>query len=220
MSATGGSEQGSADHGRDERRASPRSSLMLRTAKVVCQSGDYVCIVRDVSPEGVGLRFLHAAPGEERILLELANSATYPVERVWAGKQQAGYRFASQIDLHEFIHEPSPYEARPVRLRVQADARLISGNQTIDAALADLSTGGAMIELGNAFGIGCILRLEIGAHLSKLAEICWVDEGRTGLSFLQPMTISELAHTALAIQPFGRDRNTVEHYPAAAIRAA
>ncbi|ABC64550.1 PilZ domain-containing protein [Erythrobacter litoralis] len=220
MSATEPSKLPSGQQSHDTRRASPRSSLMLRTAKLVCQSGEYVCIVRDVSPEGVGLRFLHAAPTERRILLELANGATYPVERVWAGKQQSGFRFAAAIDLHEFIHEPSPYRARPIRLRISAAASLASGNQAEAAGLVDLSTGGARVESARDYGIGCILRLEVGSQLSKLAEVCWADEGRLGLSFLQPMTIEELAGTALALQPYGSMRECGATDHAKAVRAA
>ena len=190
-----------------DKRASARSSLMLRSAKLICQSGEYVCIVRDVSADGVGLRFMHAVPPESRIILELANGATYPVERVWTGKRQAGYRFAAKIDLHEFIHEPSPYVARPVRLRVTADAVLVSGNQEDQARLLDLSTGGAMVLSECPFGAGAILRLQIGDQVSKLAEICWTEEGRIGLSFLQPMTIEDLAVTALALQPCDASRD-------------
>ena len=64
-----------------------------------------------------------------------------------------------------------------------------------------LWTGGAMVMTERSFGVGAILRLQIGEKLSKLAEICWTEEGRIGLSFLQPMTIEDLAVTALALQP-------------------
>lgn len=203
-----------------DQRATPRSSLMLRTAKVVCQSGEYVCIVRDVSSDGVGLRFLHSAPSEDRILLELANGATYPVERVWAGKRQSGFRFAASIDLEEFIHEPSPYRARPIRLRITADAELTCGNRSEPARLVDLSCGGAMIDSAMEAAVGGILRLEIGTHLSKLAEVCWTEAGCLGLSFLQPMKIEELATTVLALQPFDGIRAAPIDDDASTIRAA
>ena len=54
-----------------EAREATRTSMMLRCAKVICQTGEYVAIIRDVSELGVGLSFLHRAPLEPRILLEL-----------------------------------------------------------------------------------------------------------------------------------------------------
>jgi hypothetical protein len=43
-------------------RGAARSSLMFRTAKILCESGEYVCVVRDVSATGARLRLFHAAP--------------------------------------------------------------------------------------------------------------------------------------------------------------
>ena len=104
-----------------DRRASHRASLMLRRAKLVCQSGEYLTLIRDVSELGVGLGFLHDVPPEPRVLLKLANDMTYPVERVWTGKRQAGYRFASQVMLEEFCRENSQYQSRPLRLAFLAN---------------------------------------------------------------------------------------------------
>ena len=90
--------------GRDARQAH-RASLMLRRAKLVCQSGEYLTLIRDVSQDGIGLGFLHDVPPEPRTILQLANGMTYPVERVWAKSRQAGYRFGCTIALDEFLHK-------------------------------------------------------------------------------------------------------------------
>ena len=55
-----------------ENRQSHRASLMLRRAKLVCQSGEYLTLIRDVSEKGIGLGFLHDVPPEPRTLLQLA----------------------------------------------------------------------------------------------------------------------------------------------------
>ena len=115
-----------------------RASPMLRSAKVVCQTGEYVCLVRDVSEDGVLLSYLHEVPGEPRIILSLANGQTYPIQRLWAGEAQAGYRFAGHAPLEEFLHESAPINVRPVRLTGSAAARVIDGSASYGAQLLAL----------------------------------------------------------------------------------
>lgn len=197
-----------AEHEMDseDQRASERSSLMLRSAKLVCQSGEYVCIVRDVSSDGVGLRFMHAVPTEPRIILELSNGSTYPIERVWAGKQQAGYRFARAIELNDFIHEPSPFENRPIRLRMCTEAVIEAQRVAHRARLVDLSRGGAMIECGERFPEGAFLTLELPGIGAKAADVAWRKGAQHGLMFHQPLSIEQLADTAMVLQPFDAPR--------------
>ena len=191
---------------KQDQRAATRSSLMLRSAKLVCQSGEYVCIVRDVSAEGVGLRFMHAVPSEPRIILELSNGSTYPVERVWKGRQQAGYRFARAIELNDFIHEPSPFESRPIRLRIRADALVEAHRVQHRVKLVDLSRGGATIACKERFPEGAYLTLELPGMGAKPADVCWRKGAQHGLMFHQPLSIEQLAETAMALQPFDAAR--------------
>lgn len=185
---------------------------MLRMAKVVCQKGEYLCIVRDVSAEGVGLRFLHAVPPEPRIILALANGATYPVERVWSGKQQAGYRFASPVEVDEFIHEPSPFASREVRLSTRAAAKVEAGGQLHDAEVMDLSKGGAMIASAIPFAVGSRVALATKGMQRRLVDVCWRKGEMHGLSFVEPMTTAKLAEVALLLRPFdaGQDGGEVQ----------
>lgn len=185
-----------------EARAAARSSLMLRMAKLVCQSGEYLCVVRDVSAEGVGLRFLHAVPPEPRIILTLANGATYPVERVWQGKQQAGFRFASPVEIDEFIHEPSPFASREVRLSIRTAAKVEAAGLLHDAEVKDLSKGGAMIASVIPFAVGSRVALATKGIQRRMVDVCWRRGDMHGLSFAEPMTTAELAEVALLLQPF------------------
>lgn len=188
----------------NDARGAPRSSLMLRMAKLVCQSGEYLCVVRDVSAEGVGLRFFHVAPPEPRIILALANGATYPVERVWQGKQQAGYRFPNAIDVDEFIHEPAPYASREVRLSLRCEGRIEAQRIPYGVTLCDLSKGGAMAECPVHLPVGGRVYLTLPGEAPRLADVCWRKGDSHGLSFVQPLATGELAALALSLQPFGQ----------------
>lgn len=190
------------DGGIEEREAE-RASLSLRPAKMVCQSGEYICQVRDVSTLGVGLAFLHPIPPEARIILQLANDATYPIERVWIGKRQAGYRFGCDVTLEEFVGEKSAYEARALRLKVSAPARLKDGREEITARLVDLACEGARIECDGDLALGRLFGFEVEGMSAQLCEIRWRDGKQFGVSFQHALTLKELAHCALQLQPFG-----------------
>lgn len=185
-----------------------RASMTLRRAKLVCQSGEYLCLIRDVSELGVGLGFMHEVPPEPRTLLQLANDLTYPIERVWTGQRQAGYRFGGDITVNEFLREQSPHAARPLRLSIPGMVRLRDGHKHHDARLIDLSCEGAKIASPADIPIGRLFSFELDGLPVQLAQMRWTESGRYGLKFQQPIETEELAACALHQQPFERDRSS------------
>ena len=192
----------------DDRRCAHRASMVLRRAKLVCQSGEYLTLIRDVSELGVGLGFLHDVPPEPRTLLKLANDLTYPVERVWTGKRQAGYRFASQVLLDEFVREHSNFPSRPIRMEFSAPVRVIEGRDRFDARLLDLSCEGAKITCSGEFADGRMVSLDIEGLPQQLAQVRWSEGKRIGLKFHAPIETEELANCALFHQPFDKTRSS------------
>lgn len=189
-----------------ERRQAARKSLMLRSAKVVCQSGEYVCLIRDVSELGTSLSFLHEAPTEPRIILALANGLTFPIEKIWSGRRQAGYRFASRVSLEEFMQESAPFALRPIRLKLQAAARIADGRFSHSARLLDLSTHGAKFECEGLLKRGHLIGFQAEGMAQQLGQIVWSEETgapfRYGFEFQHPLELKELARLALRMQPF------------------
>ena len=185
---------------------SQRAAMVLRRAKLVCQSGEYLCLIRDVSDQGIGLGFLHDVPPEPRTLLQLANDLTYPVERVWTGQRQAGYRFGGEVTLDDFLCENSPHTIRPIRLNIPGIVRLREGRKFMDARLLDISCEGAKIASPAEFRIGALMSFELPGLPPQLAQIRWGDQGRYGVRFQQPVETEELARCAMHLQPFGAGR--------------
>ncbi len=179
-----------------------RRRLMLRSAKVVCASGEYVCLVRDVSQIGTSLSFLHDVPPEERMILALANGLTYPIERVWSGKRQAGYRFGAHILMEEFMHDSAPFELRPIRLEIAAPACLIDRRERATVQMLNISTHGAKIESASDHALHHLIGFQIEGVQQYLGELCWREETQYGLRFQHPLALQELADLALTRQPF------------------
>jgi PilZ domain len=185
-----------------DQRAAPRSSLLLRTAKVVCQSGEYLCLVRDVSATGTGLRFFHAVPPEPRIFLELANGQIHPIERVWARESEAGYRFASEIDVEDFIAERSDHATRAIRLRLQRPALVTVEGHDCLATLHDISRTGARIEAEQSWPLQAFVRLELTGFPIRYGHVRWREGTAHGIVFQNVMPLGDLAQHLLAAQPF------------------
>lgn len=194
----------SGQHSPDELRANDRHALMLRGAKLVCESGEYLCIIRDVSETGVRLRLFHALPRDPQLALELANGDVYFIERIWERGDEAGFRFAAPIDVHAFISEPSPYPRRPLRLRISLDALVFTDEIAREAEVLDLSQYGACIETRRPLPIGRKIRLEAEGLPPLAANICWRSRQRHGLVFRQSFAFNELARLAGKLQDCGK----------------
>ena len=191
-----------ATNPRERTHASARPSLMLRSAKVVCQTGEYACVIRDVSRLGTSIAFLHDVPPEPRILLCLGNGLVYPIERVWAGKRQAGYRFVQEQDLAEFLHESAPFDARPIRLEIKAAARIIDGRDQHRVDLLDISTHGAKFASEAEHEVGRLIGFQVQGMVQQLGKVVWHSDGVFGLQFQQPLGLQDLALAALRLQPY------------------
>lgn len=186
-------------------RQDQRHTLMLRTAKVVCQSGEYVCLVRDVSEGGVGLRFLHDVPEEKRIFLELANGALYPIERCWAdgGPEgaQAGYRFAAPVVLADFLSEASLFPHRPVRLRLKVPVLLTADGHDCRAMLIDVSRCGAKLAAERELPEHAFVRFDAVGLPLRFGHIRWRKGHDHGIAFQEAIPLEELARCLYALQP-------------------
>ncbi|MBV1691208.1 PilZ domain-containing protein [Novosphingobium sp. G106] len=197
-------------------RAAPRSSLMFRTAKLLCETGEYVCVVRDISATGCRLRLFHMAPPDQHLFLELANGDRYAMERVWTRDDHAGFRFSCEIDVDHFIAEPSPYPRRPIRLNLKLPADVVVDGVAAPAVLLDLSQQGARIDAGRKFAIEQKLWLGVEGQPQRFGCVRWRNGYTHGLVLQQGFKLDELAHYALALQPFGADPTVPA--PAAAAR--
>lgn len=185
-----------------ELRDAPRFSLVMRTAKLLCESGEYVCIVRDISATGTKIRVFHDVPPDEHLYLELANGRRYAMERVWQDGDHAGYRFSCVIEVNEFVEETSLYGRRPVRLRLQRPCLVTADGRDWHAMLVNISQQGACIEASGELPIRQLVRVEVPGLPLRFGHVCWRKEHAHGVVFQNALRLDELARQALALQPF------------------
>lgn len=185
----------------EELRSAPRFTLLIRSAKLTCEAGEYLCIIRDVSASGVRLRIFHTLPPVQTFQLELASGERFEIERVWEAKDHAGFRFADWIDVKDFIAEASPYPKRALRLRVEFPATIDVDGGAAQALVRDLSREGARIETTMPLAIRQKVKLSARGLPPIIGNVCWRSSAAYGLVFQQVFTFEELAKLAAQLQP-------------------
>ncbi|MBW8753281.1 MAG: PilZ domain-containing protein [Sphingomonadales bacterium] len=191
----------------EELRSAPRFTLLIRSAKLICDDAEYLCIIRDVSASGLRLRIFHGLPPSRTFQLELASGERFEVERVWEAKDHAGFRFADWIDVQTFIAEASPYPKRALRLRLEFPATIEVDGGSAQATVRDLSREGARVEAAVPLAIRQKVKLTARNLPPIIGSVCWRSASAYGLVFQQVFTFEELARLAaqlqLASQPSG-----------------
>ena len=156
----------------DDRRAgASRQRLLMRVAKLICESGEYPCVMLDVSETGTKLRLFHAHPPETFMMIELSNGAIYPVERRWTKDGVAGLRFTNPVDVADFINEASPRPRRPIRLRTRHSVQFVAGGERGHGMLTNLSARGACIEAGRQLPGGSLVKVEIAGRTNCICDL-------------------------------------------------
>lgn len=198
----------------DELRSAPRFTLLIRSAKLVCEHGEFLCIIRDVSASGVRLRIFHPLPPVDAYQLELATGDRFDIERVWESPDHAGFRFADWIDVRDFIAEASPYPKRALRLRVEFPAQIEAAASAAPAMVRDLSREGARIECDLPLAIRQKVKLSARGLPPIVGNVCWRSATAYGLVFQQVFTFDELAKLAARLQSIGQSpggRDGISH---------
>ncbi len=187
-----------------DRRTDGRHRLMLRAAKLCSMSGEYVCVVHDVSQTGAKLRLFHEHPPEDFMFLQLSGGFLVALERRWINGEYAGFRFSCKVDVADFIREKVKHMPRPLRLCIQQPNAVhgLAGNA--DAVLVDLSAQGACIETGGKVSIRERVNLVIGDMPARVGHVCWHKRGRFGVVFQAGLGLKQLASAAHALQPYSR----------------
>ncbi|WP_296678608.1 PilZ domain-containing protein [Novosphingobium sp.] len=189
-----------ADHGNAaanpdaEARTAPRVSLLLRAAKLISPSAEFLCILRDVSSTGLKARLFHRLPAERPLKLELGNGQCFTVEPVWERDSHAGFRFLHQgIDVTELVRESTPFPRRSLRLKLTRDIVVSDGAVQHKAQLRDISLLGVSIEIATALPLRKEVTIAHDSIALGAARVRWRRGPVHGLVLQRSLTMEQLA---------------------------
>lgn len=181
----------------EEQRQAPRFTLLIRAAKLVAGTGEFLVVVRDVSSDGLKVRTFHPLPPDADYSIELASGERHPVEKVWEDGEINGFRFSDPVALEQLLAEsPVGKRKRPVRLRLKHDVAVFAAGRRSDGLLVDISQHGACIVSDEYLAIDERIRIE-GDGLPELsAKVRWRRRPLYGLIFEQTFRLDDLARLA------------------------
>ncbi|MXP40344.1 PilZ domain-containing protein [Altererythrobacter soli] len=186
-----------------EQRSATRYTPLIRTAKIRCARGEFLCVVSDVSTTGVSLRLFHPLPADSALDLEMPNGESLPIEPVWKEEGRAGFRFAAEVDLHRLLQGHGKWPKRPIRLNLEMPARLAGLTGRYEATIRNISLQGAQIECDAHLAIDQRLRLSSDSLPEIVTKVRWRDGKLYGLIFDDTFQFADLARIAAEVQGIG-----------------
>ena len=177
-----------------ELRAAPRHALLIRSAKLIIEEAEYLCVLRDASDTGVSLRLFHEVPASRFMVLELQNEERHAIELVWRDGERMGLRFCEPIAVHRLIEMRTPFEKRQIRVRLNVPAVIGVGLDTAMCTILDLSQHGAKVACDRTFALDQRVGLVASGMPRVPAKIRWRKESHAGLSFETTFQLAELAN--------------------------
>jgi len=184
-----------------ELRSAPRFTLLIRTAKIIVDGREFLCIIRDASATGLKVRLFCPLPQARETFVEMANGDRHQVELVWQADDYAGLQFLQEIGIEHFLDESrGSFRRRQVRLRIALAGMLHSGGEAVSIAFRDISQQGAGVESDKWLLINELVRVETGVTPPLFAKVRWRSHPRYGLIFEHTFKLDELARISAPLQ--------------------
>ncbi|UAB78547.1 PilZ domain-containing protein [Erythrobacter sp. SCSIO 43205] len=181
-----------------------RQNLLTRPAKLVTATGEFVCVIRNISKSGVKLHLFHDEPIGKIDELHTGSGQIARMRRVRQEGSDVAYEFVEKIDLDAFVSAVSPFPKRALRLALSFPVIVASRGRRFEATICDLSQHGARICCEGDFAIDQTLGIEgdwpgIGFGPVQ-GKVRWRRDSSFGLRLEKPMQLAEFAKLAARLQ--------------------
>ncbi len=183
-----------------DQRGAPRFTSLIRAAKLVCGQGEFVCVIRDVSATGIGVRTFHRLPTDRALALELQNGDSYELELVRHAGFDASYRFVSPVAVEQLIREDWKFPKRRLRLNIVVPMTLSALTGRAEAVALNLSQQGARVECDHVFAIDQRVTISSAEFPDIRCKVRWRKDSNYGLVFEDTFTLRDFAMLAVKVQ--------------------
>ncbi|EJL33749.1 PilZ domain-containing protein [Novosphingobium sp. AP12] len=173
---------------------------LMRVAKLICDRGEYLCIILKVRASGVKLRLFNDLKLDGEMLLEAGIGQTLRVSFLHADASGVTFTCEEAIDVAQFVAEPSVSRKRPVRVCLRHPASVVFRKREFSAEIVNLSCRGICIETSASFYVGERTRLSARLLPDFDATVRWKIGNRCGLEFDNALSLAVFADRTSAIQ--------------------
>jgi hypothetical protein len=180
-----------------ERRRQIRQLALLRVALLHAGGISDICVVRNVSPNGLSARVYRKLSSGDEVEIEFRSGELLAGSVVWEQDSDVGIIFHRPIDVAQVLAsrwstEAGKRRALP-RITIDCAGRLSNGLQSIDVMLRDISQGGASLESQSPPAHLGKVQLSL-PDLPPIAGVLrWTSGANLGISFNECLAFETLA---------------------------
>ncbi len=181
-----------------ERRRSVRHATVMQIAKIRLEGGrEELCMLRDVSPEGVKAEIYCAAAPGDHVVIELRTGHTIGGTIAWREEAVIGMRFDEPMPMSAMLAHCSFDDRlgrlRPPRLTVALDGILRLLGEDSVVRVANISQAGMQIGAPDQLPVGAPCAITLPGLAARPATIRWAREGAAGLMLAAPFDYAAFA---------------------------
>lgn len=181
----------------EDRRKEVRYTMILRVGLLEQEGKTALCLVKNVSPYGVQIKFYARPIVGAKASLRIADEPPVKGRLVWIKGSTAGISFDDELDATKLLRvrqKLSPEQRRSTpRVGVDATATLRTNGQTCRAVVFDISSLGARIHTRSALRAGDRAVIAFPDLPSLNAYVRWNDGEESGLTFETPIPMQIIA---------------------------
>lgn len=179
-----------------ERRLSRRYQTVLRVGVVVTETGPQLCVVRNLSAQGLQAKVYRPIPPGERVSVRLREDGALAGSVIWNKAELIGIRFDTVLTGTSFLQALGYDERRRPRvprIPVICSGMLRIGGRNYRASLSDISPRGAGLTLSEAPDDQGDVCLSLPGLDPIAAQIRWTAGPALGLLFNEVLPVPTLA---------------------------
>ncbi len=178
----------------DARRA-PRQQTMFMIGRLVTGRSEQVCLVRNISPRGVGIEHdgglaIGTEVGIETRVMRITRAAVR-----WSSGTSAGLEFLEVPHILEGADLRAAGQVlRSPRFALSCDGAIIADGVRFPVRITDIALGGARLS-GDVAGLATdVARIDLGDAITGIpGRIRWVGNHDAGFQFAEPLSSRELS---------------------------
>ena len=187
-----------------QRRQDVRQITIRRVAKLRTPLREELCLVRNISPQGLMAHVYSRLNIGDRVTAEFSSGQVVEGRIVWQRDDRAGMQFDQRVDTASVLgaapDAAARHPPRALRVELDIDARIRVGTSHRPVMLRNISQSGARIQSVEPCDAGQKLVLKVDGLPPLAGRVRWQRDGLAGIAFNEPMAFDMLAQWVPMVQ--------------------